>query len=149
MEQQQTSRRKLAKLLALAACLMLSLSTSTSSAREKGEKETGELDAKTGMASWYHDKFEGRRTATGETFRQQLLTCASNLFPLGTWLRVTNLRTGLSVIVKVNDRMHPRMKRVVDLTRKAAREIGIEKAGVGKVQVENLGKTKPEDEKEY
>ena len=98
---------------------------------------------KTGLASWYHDKFHGRKTASGDIFSQKKLTCASNQYPLGTWLRVTNLINGKSVIVRVNDRMAVRMKRVVDLSKAAAREIGMEKSGVGRVKVESFGKHKP------
>jgi rare lipoprotein A len=98
---------------------------------------------KTGIASWYHDKFHGRKTANGDIFSQQKLTCASNQYPLGTWLKVTNVRNGKFVLVRVNDRMNVRMKRVVDLSRAAAKQIGIEKSGVGKVRVESYGKHKP------
>jgi rare lipoprotein A len=98
---------------------------------------------KRGEASYYNNSFQGLRTASGEIFSQQKLTCASNLYPLGTWLRITNLKNGKSVIVKVNDRMHPRMKRVVDLSRLAAENIGMIKAGIAQVEVENLGKTVP------
>jgi rare lipoprotein A len=101
------------------------------------------MGPKRGSASYYNNSFQGRRTASGEIFSQQKLTCASNLFPLGTWLRITNLKNGKSVIVKVNDRMHPRMRRVVDLSKLAAENIGMVSAGVVQVEVENLGKTLP------
>ncbi len=97
-----------------------------------------------GVASWYSDSFDGRKTSNGEIFRQSKLTCAThNGYKFGTWLRVTNLRNGKSVIVKVNDRMHPRMKRIVDLSRAAAKQIGIISSGLTKVKVEILGKHKP------
>jgi rare lipoprotein A len=97
-----------------------------------------------GVASWYSDNFDGRKTSNGEIFRQSKLTCAThNGYKFGTWLRVTNLRNGKSVIVKVNDRMHPRMKRIVDLSRAAATKIGILSRGITKVKVEVLGKHKP------
>ena len=98
---------------------------------------------KRGAASYYNNSFHGRRTASGEIFSQQKLTCASNVFPLGTWLRITNLKNGKTVIVKVNDRMHPRMRRVVDLSKLAAENIGMVNSGVVQVEVENLGKTPP------
>lgn len=101
------------------------------------------MGPKRGSASYYNNSFQGKRTASGEIFSQQKLTCASNVFPLGTWLRITNLKNGKSVIVKVNDRMHPRMKRVVDLSKLAAENIGMVSAGVAQVEVENLGKTLP------
>ncbi len=96
-----------------------------------------------GMASYYANSFVGRKTANGEIFSQEKLTCASNVYPLGTWLKVTNLRNGKSVIVKVNDRMHPKMNRVVDLSKLAAQELNMIKSGVTQVQVESLGKVLP------
>ena len=120
---------------------LVSFATSGNLPDNAGEKK----ENKKGTASYYHNSFVGRKTASGEIFSQQKLTCASNQYPLGTWLRVTNLRNGKSVIVKVNDRMHPRMNRVVDLAQKAAEEIGMIKSGLAKVEVENLGKSKPKN----
>ncbi len=96
-----------------------------------------------GTASYYHDKFNGRQTANGEIFSQKKLTAACNVLPLGTWIKVTNLRNGKSIIVKTNDRLHPRMKRVVDLSRTAAQKIGYIGYGLTRVKVEVLGKKKP------
>lgn len=110
----------------------------------------------TGLASWYSDKFEGRRTANGEIFRQKKLTCASNHFPLNTWVRVTDIENGKSVVVWVNDRMgvSKKSKRIIDLSRKAAKKIHLNKKGLTKVKVEDLGrnfkkkKEKTSDEEE-
>jgi len=114
------------------------------SKNEKKEVATEkEATVKTGTASWYGPGFHGKKTSTGDKFDMNGLTCASNHYKLGTWLRVTNLKTGKSVIVRVNDRMHPRMKRIVDLSKGAAREIGMISKGVGKVKVEDLGRSLP------
>ncbi|HVZ55268.1 MAG TPA: septal ring lytic transglycosylase RlpA family protein [Chitinophagaceae bacterium] len=96
-----------------------------------------------GTASFYANKFNGRRTASGELFSQQKLTAACNVLPLGTWIRVTNLRNGRSVVVQVNDRLHVRMKRVVDLSLRAARQLGYTGSGLARVKVEVLGKKRP------
>ena len=96
-----------------------------------------------GTASFYADKFNGRQTANGEIFSQQKMTAACNVLPLGTWIRVTNLRNGRVVVVKVNDRLHARMTRVVDLSKTAARMLGYTGGGLTKVKVEPLGKKKP------
>ena len=96
-----------------------------------------------GTASYYANKFQGRRTANGEIFDQLKMTAACNVLPLGTWIRVTNLRNKKSVVVKVNDRLHHRMKRAVDLSREAARQLGFIGSGLAKVKVEVLGKKKP------
>ncbi len=116
-------------------------------------KETSEKIEKTaviyGTASYYSNKFHGRRTASGETFSQQKLTAACNVLPLGTWIRVTNLRNNRTVLVKVNDRLHHRMKRAIDLSRQAANQLGFIRSGLAKVRVEVLGKKKPAPQGEY
>ena len=103
-----------------------------------------------GIASFYSKTLEGTKTATGETFKHANYTAASNNLPLNTWVRVTNLKTGKSVIVRINDRMHPRMAkkgRVIDLTITAAKRIGLtSKIGITKVLLEVIDKD--EDNKE-
>jgi len=96
-----------------------------------------------GTASYYADKFNGRKTANGEIYDGTKYTAACNVLPLGTWIRVTNSRNKKSVIVKVNDRLHPRMKRVVDLSRAAAEKLGYIGRGLTQVKVEVLGKKRP------
>jgi rare lipoprotein A len=93
-----------------------------------------------GQASFYSNKFNGRRTANGEIFDQKKLTCACNVLPLGTWIKVTNLKNGKTVIVKVNDRIHPKMKRIVDLSRAAAQKLGYISNGLTRVKVEPVDK---------
>lgn len=97
-----------------------------------------------GTASFYSNSFHGKRTANGEIFSQQKFTAACNVLPLGTWIKVTNLRNGKSVIVKTNDRLHARMTRVVDLSKAAADKLNYTKSGLTRVKVEVLGKNKPE-----
>ena len=81
----------------------------------------------------YHNRFEGRKTASGEIFNHNLFTAAHNKFKFGTLLLVTNKNTGLTVIVKVNDRC-PK-KKVLDMTRRAAYGIGIKGCQPVKVRV--------------
>jgi rare lipoprotein A (peptidoglycan hydrolase) len=93
----------------------------------------------TGLATFYASKFEGNKTATGETFHHSDLTAASNLFALNTWVKVTNILTGKSIIVRINDRMHPNMSkkgRVLDLTLTGAKQLKIVNRGVAKVKIE-------------
>lgn len=97
----------------------------------------------TGTASWYSNSFEGRRTANGEIFSQKKLTAACNKLPLGTWVKLTNLRNNKTVVVKINDRMHPRMNRLVDLSRAAAEKLDFLSRGLTRVKLEVLGKKKP------
>jgi rare lipoprotein A len=98
-----------------------------------------------GIASYYSDKFEGRKTATGRIFTQKKLTAASNRFPLNCWVKVTNLSNKKSVIVHIIDRMHPRNPRLIDLSRLAAGKLGYIGKGLTKVRVEYLGRKKPAD----
>lgn len=93
-----------------------------------------------GQASFYSNKFNGRRTASGEIFSQKKLTCACNVLPLGTWIKVTNMRNGKSVVVKTNDRLHPKMKRIVDLSNAAAHKLGYVSSGLTRVKVELVHK---------
>lgn len=90
-----------------------------------------------GKASYYSDSFDGGRTASGERFDQDKLTCAHSSLPFGCKIRVTNLHNNRSVDVKVNDRGgFAKHGRVVDLSKAAAREIGLVGRGVGKVKIE-------------
>lgn len=98
-----------------------------------------------GTASFYSNSFQGKKTANGEVFSQNKLTAACNVLPLGTWIRVTNLRNGKSVIVKTNDRLHARMTRIVDLSKVAADKLNYIRSGLTRVKVEVLGKEKPEE----
>ena len=93
-----------------------------------------------GTASFYADKFEGKKTANGEIFTQKGMTAAHNSLPLGTWIKVTNLSNHKSVIVKVNDRLHPKNPRLVDLSKTAAKQLGYTGHGLTKVRVDVLGK---------
>jgi rare lipoprotein A len=93
-----------------------------------------------GTASFYADKFEGQKTANGEIFTQKGMTAAHNSLPLGTWIRVTNLSNKKSVLVKVNDRLHHRNPRLVDLSKSAAKKLGYTGKGLSKVRVDVIGK---------
>ena len=91
---------------------------------------------RSGTASFYHDKYEGRKTSNGAIFRQSGLTCASNVYKMGTKLRVTNKESGKSVIVMVNDRMGA--SRIVDLSKRAFSQIASLKRGLVTVLVEEI-----------
>lgn len=112
---------------------------------EEDKNDKGKPKILYGTASYYANHFNGKPTANGEIFSQDKMTAACNVLPLGTWIRVTNLRNGRSVLLKVNDRLHPRMKRVVDLSRSAAQKLNFIRAGLTRVRVEVLGKKKPEN----
>ena len=92
----------------------------------------------TGVASYYHSKFQGRITASGELYDEDKMTAAHNRLPMGTRIKVTNLRNMRSIIVRVNDRLHHRNKRLVDLSRAAATKLGYIGRGITRVKVEVL-----------
>jgi len=91
-----------------------------------------------GIASYYARSLEGRRTASGEPYRGAAATCAHRTHAFGTRLRVTLLRTGQSVVCRVNDRGPFVEGRVVDLSSHLARELGIVEQGIARVRVEPL-----------
>ncbi|NJL83598.1 MAG: septal ring lytic transglycosylase RlpA family protein [Chloroflexaceae bacterium] len=93
-----------------------------------------------GMASWYGPGFHGRRTASGEVFNQNAMTAAHRTLPFGTQVRVTNVRTGQAVIVRINDRGPHARGRAIDLSTAAARAIGLVRSGVAPVRIEILGR---------
>jgi rare lipoprotein A len=89
-----------------------------------------------GIANFYSDKFQGRKTASGAIYDKNKLTAAHKTFPYGTKVRVTNLENGKSVVVIINDRMRSANPVVIDVTRRAAQDLGFTKAGKAKVKVE-------------
>jgi rare lipoprotein A len=89
-----------------------------------------------GRASWYGPGFHGRRTASGETFNTNALTAAHRTLPFGAKVRVVNKRTGRSVVVRINDRGPYAHGRIIDLSRAAAKAIGL--AGVADVAIAQL-----------
>ena len=97
--------------------------------------------AETGIASWYGKKFHGRRTSSGERYDMWKMTAAHPTLPIPTWVRVTSLEHGNSVIVKVNDRGPFLHDRVIDLSYAAARKLGIAGRGTGRVRVSAIDPT--------
>lgn len=91
-----------------------------------------------GQASWYGARFQGRPTASGEPFDMNRMTAAHRTLPFGTRIRVVNEANGKSVVVRVNDRGPFSGKRIIDLSRAAAEEIGLRNKGVGRVKLEVL-----------
>ncbi len=93
----------------------------------------------TGVASYYAKMLQGKKTASGERFDHNKLTAAHRTLPFGTRVKVTNLKTGRWVIVRINDRGPYNKKRIIDLTRKAAKHLGmLNGKGIVKVRVEEI-----------
>lgn len=88
-----------------------------------------------GKASYYHDKYQGRKTANGEKYKKRKLTAAHKTIPFGTKVTVTNLDNGQRVKVRINDRGPFVEGRIIDLSRKAARKIDMIDAGIANVEI--------------
>src|SRR3954469_15935559 len=116
------------KTMAVAALVLGSACTAISGAEARSVQSGG--------ASWYGPGFHGRRTASGERFNSRALTAAHRSLPFGSRVRVTNERTGRSVVVRINDRGPFVGGRVIDLSKAAAQAVGI--SGVGKVKLTRL-----------
>ena len=92
--------------------------------------------AEQGIANFYSDKFQGKKTASGAVYDKNGMTAAHKTHPYGTKLRVTNLENNKTVVVTVTDRMRRANPVVIDVTRRAAQELGFAKAGKARVKVE-------------
>ena len=93
---------------------------------------------KEGMASYYHLKFNGRRTASGDVYNSTQFTAAHKTLPINSYALVTNLHNNRKVIVRINDRGPFSDKRLIDLSHAAAKEIGLISRGMGQVRIEAL-----------
>ena len=109
--------------------------------QQKEKKAPAKKNTKTlfGQASFYSKKFEGRKTASGQIFNHKKFTAACNMLPLGTFIKITNLKNGKTVVVQTNDRLHVKTKRLIDLTMAGAKRLGFVASGLTKVKVEVLG----------
>jgi len=122
--------------------LLIFLLPATAQERPKGNVVSHKQPAvQYGTASFYSNKFQGRPTSSGEPYDKNKMTCAHNSLPLGTWVKVTNLRNKKSVVVRVTDRLHHKNKRVVDLSRMAASKLGYVGRGLTRVKVEVVPKS--------
>lgn len=92
----------------------------------------------TGVASYYHDSLHGNRTASGKVYNKNKLSAAHKTLPFGTHVRVTDPSSGRSVELEVNDRGPFVKGRIIDLSRRAAKELGMINKGIAKVKVEVL-----------
>lgn len=123
-------------LCVLACSPVLIYAQETEAAKTPAKHVKGKQTVLYGQASYYAAKFQGRKTANGEIFDHKKMTAACNSLPLGTWIKVTNLRNGKIVQLKVNDRLHHKTRRLVDLTKTAAQKLGFVKQGLTRVKVE-------------
>lgn len=97
-----------------------------------------------GLASWYGKKFHGRKTSSGERYDMYAMTAAHKTLPLPTYARVTNVKTGRSAVVKINDRGPFHGNRVIDLSYSAARKLGVVSKGTAMVEIRAIDPSRPE-----
>jgi rare lipoprotein A len=96
-----------------------------------------------GVASWYGNKFHGRKTSSGEKYNMYAMTAAHKTLPLPTYVEVSNLENGRQIIVKVNDRGPFHQNRIIDLSYVAAKKLGITRKGTGLVEVRAINPSEP------
>ena len=106
-----------------------------SCSRKTSPAGSGKLTHQTGKASYYGNEFDGRKTASGEIFRQNKLTAAHRSLPFGTMVTVKNLANGRTVTVRINDRGPFAKGRIIDLSKSAAQSIDMVKQGVVSVEI--------------
>ncbi len=93
------------------------------------------IEKKIGVASYFNDKFHGQRTASGEPYDKNALTAAHANLPFGTMIKVVNLENNHSVNLRINSRSHPKNRRLLDVSKQAAKELGFLRSGLAKVQI--------------
>jgi rare lipoprotein A len=118
--------------------------TSTKHAASTASRPRKSKQSMHGLAAVYSDKLNGRKTASGQRFCQVGLTAAHRSLPLGTKVRVTNIRNGKSVVVSINDRGPRHAGLVIDLSAAAAAKIGMKKTGNALVKLEIVVRHRPE-----
>lgn len=89
-----------------------------------------------GIASFYHSKFEGRKTASGEFYHQDSLTAAHKSLPFGTMVKIVNLKNDSFIVLRINDRLPKSSKRMIDVSRSAALHLNFIRAGITSVSME-------------
>jgi len=109
--------------------------TSTVNASEIATTTNSKISLKTGFATYYARKFEGRKTTSGSRYRGKKLTAAHLTLPFGTIVTVTNIDNGKTVDVEVNDRGPHSKKYMIDLSEAAAKELGFYKKGQSRVEI--------------
>ncbi len=113
----------------------------TSATPSKPKKAPNPIPYQIGTASWYGKQFQGRETASGEPYDMFQFTAAHRQRPLGTWVKVTNVKNGRWVIVRINDRGPVPKNRIIDLSYGAAQMLGIRPLGIAKVRLDLLSET--------
>jgi rare lipoprotein A len=135
-----TTKRLRVELLPI---LLVSIVLAGACAQRKGPSTSSasieRQHVETGQASWYGKAHQGKLTASGERFDMHALTAAHRTLPFGTIVRVTRLKSGKSVNVRINDRGPFRSGRIIDLSYEAAKKLGITERGTARVEITVIG----------
>jgi rare lipoprotein A len=138
------TRTRIRPFTAAALALLVTVAGATANSTESSHSKLDAHPAKThkwmqvGKASWYGRRFQGHRTASGEAFDLNMLTCAHRTLPIGTLLRVTNLNNRRSIMVRVNDRGPVPAGLIVDLSYGAAKSLGFTHVGRARVRLDKV-----------
>lgn len=125
-----------------AATILFSLTNGALAQSATGyESSAGSTGAASGKIAWYGSKFNGRKTVSGERLNARAMTMAHKTLPFGTRVRVTNLKTHKSVILRVNDRGPSSPDLVGDVTLAAAKKLGMGRSGIVEAKLEVVGRT--------
>ena len=137
------------KLLLIVAFIVFVIgSTIPAKAQWQADSVVSKLYVKEGVASYYAKRLHGHRTTSGERYHKNKFTAAHRTLPFGTRVKVTNLRNKKWIIVRINDRGPFNRKRIIDLSFKAAKHLGITNGkGLARVRVEELPKDAELDKK--
>jgi len=130
--------QKFTRALAIAGALALAAPRADASSVGRSPMTERPTFTQEGLASWYGQGFIGRKTASGERFDARAMSAAHRTLPLGTIVRVTNLRNGRTVEVRINDRgpvIRAKTRRILDLSKSAAAALGMAHAGVAKIRI--------------
>lgn len=135
-----TRSRRYAFIAGVVAMALLGITGTPAGNAEQPAKGTPQHHwYQTGSASWYGKLFQGQKTASGENFDMNAMTCAHRSLPMGSLVRVTNLRNHRSVVVRVNDRGPVPQNRIIDVSYAAARFLGFGSRGTAPVRLELIG----------
>ena len=129
------------RLITLAVALVAFTGNADAGSARHGDKQWKQ----SGKASWYGPGLQGKRTTSGQVFNQNAMTAAHTTLPLGTKVRVTRKQTGQSVVVTINDRLPPKKKRIIDLSKGAAGRLGIVNQGLATVTIVPLTSSNAEE----
>lgn len=138
------TRKHISVFFKLFVCLLLALPFAALPVRaqkvhhhqHRGHRPKNNRLVQYGTASFYSNKFNGKRMANGHIFNNKKMTAAHNSLPLGTYVRITNRANGKWVIVRITDRLHYKNRRLVDLSQAAAKKLAFRGRGLARVRLE-------------